>query len=224
MLSQLFDYIRQDLTFALRQLRRVPGFTLVAVLTLALGIGANSAIFALVDAALLRPLPLPNPDRLVAIWERTNARREARVSPMNMIDWNDRGRSFESIAGFAASVGGMVMAGRDGTAETFARQWVTAGFFDVLGVKPIAGRTFLPSDNAARSNVVVFSEALWQTRFDRDAGIVGQTIRLDGMPFTVVGIVPQNSQLLGRTSMWAMAAFTPRPSCGAPTCSAPSDG
>ena len=211
MLSQPFDDIRQDLTFALRQLRRVPGFTLVAVLTLALGIGANSAIFALVDAALLRPLPLPDPDRLVAIWERTERSPRSPVSPMNMIDWNDRARSFESIAGFAASVGGMVMAGRDGTAETFARQWVTAGFFDVLGVKPIAGRTFLPSDNAARSNVVVFSEALWQTRFDRDAGIVGQTVRLDGMPFTVVGIVPQNSQLLGRTGMWAMAAFTPRP-------------
>jgi putative ABC transport system permease protein len=211
MSRNFFDDFRHDLTFALRQLGRVPGFTLVAVLTLALGIGANSAIFALVDAALLRPLPLPNPDRLVMIWEKTGRSPRSPVSPLNMTDWNDRARGFESIAGFVPGVGGMVMAGRDGTAETFARQWVTAGFFDVLGVRALAGRTFLPSDHAARSNVLVVSEALWQTRFDRDPTIVGRTIRLDGIPFTVVGIVPQHSQLLARTSMWAMIPFDRRP-------------
>jgi putative ABC transport system permease protein len=211
MRPQLLDDVRHDLTFALRQLRRVPGFTLVAVLTLALGIGANSAIFALVDAALLRPLPLPNPDRVVMIWEKTGRSPRAGVSPMNMMDWSDRARSFESIAGFVGGVGGMVMAGRDGTAETFARQWVTAGFFDVLGIQPVAGRTFLPSDNAARSNVVVFSEGLWETRFDRDPAVVGRTVRLDGEPFTVVGIMPQHARLLGRTSMWAMIPIERRP-------------
>ncbi len=205
------DEFRHDLTFAVRQLQRSPSFALVAVLTLALGIGANSAIFALVDAALLRPLPFPDPDRLVMVWERTDRSPRGAVSPLNMADWNERNRSFELIAGFVPSIGGMVMNGRDGTAETITRQWVSAGFFDVLGVKAIAGRTFLPSDDAARANVVVLSEALWRVRFDADAAIVGRDIRLDGTPFTVVGIVPQDFQLLGRTSMWAMLAFDRRP-------------
>ena len=205
------DEIRHDLTFSLRQLRRAPAFTLVAATTLALGLGANSAIFALVDAALLRPLPFPNPDRLVMVWERTERAPRSGMSPLNMADWNARSTAFESIAGFVPNIGGMVMNGRDGTAETVARQWVTAGFFGVLGVQAVAGRTFLPGDEAARSNVVVLSEALWQSRFDRDPAIVGRDIRLDGMPFTVVGIVPKDFQFFERTSMWAMMAFDRRP-------------
>jgi putative ABC transport system permease protein len=98
----------------------------------------------------------------------------------------------------------MVMAGADGNAETVTRQWVTAGIFDVLGVQPIAGRTFLPSDDKQRSRVVVLSEGFWETRFNRDASIVGREIKLDGMQFTVVGVVPKDFQILGRTSMWAM--------------------
>src|SRR5262249_32083109 len=133
------------------------------------------------------------------------------VSPLNMTDWYERGRSFASIAGFVPNVGGMVMNGRDGTAETVTRQWVTAGFFDVLGVKPVAGRTFLPSDHAARANVVVISEGLCQTRFERDPAVVGREVRLDGMMFTIVGVVPQEAQLLGRTNLWAMVAFDRRP-------------
>jgi putative ABC transport system permease protein len=205
------EELRHDLTFSLRQLRRSPAFTLVAATTLALGIGANSAIFALVDAALLRPLPFPDPDRLVMVWERTERSPRSAMSPLNMADWNERSRAFEVIAGFVPNIGGMVMNGRDGAAETITRQWVTAGFFDVLGVKAIAGRTFLPRDEAARSNVVVLSEALWQTRFDRDPAIVGRDIRLDGMPFTVVGIVPKDFQFFERTSTWAMIGFDPRP-------------
>ena len=95
-----FDEFRNDLKFAFRQLRHSPGFTLVAALTLALGIGANSAIFALVDATLLRPLPYREPDRLVTIWERTAKNPQSFVSPLNMLDWNTRSRTFEKIAGF----------------------------------------------------------------------------------------------------------------------------
>ncbi len=140
--SQWFEELRDDVKFAFRQLRAAPVFTAIAVTTLALGIGANSAIFALVDATLLRPLPYANPDRLVTIWETTGANPRSFASPPNMLDWNTRSRTFEQIAGFTPNVGGMVMAGRDGNAETVSRQWVTAGIFDVLGVKPIAGRTF----------------------------------------------------------------------------------
>ena len=198
------DELWHDVKFGLRQLRHSPGFTLVAALTLALGIGANSAIFALVDATLLRPLPFGHPDRLVTVWEKTAKNPRGYVSPLNMQDWEGRGRSFEKIAGFTPAVGGMVMAGVDGNAETVSRQWVTAGIFDVLGVKPIVGRTFSDEDDAKRVNVVVLSEPLWRARFSADPGIVGRQLRLDGSLWTVVGVIPKEIQLLGDTSMWAM--------------------
>src|SRR4029453_4621401 len=209
--SQRLEDFRLDLTFALRQLRRAPGFTLVAAITLALGIGANSAIFALVDATLLRPLPFEHPDRLVMGWGRPARSQRSGMSPLNMTDWNERSQTFDVIAGFVPNIGGMVMSCRDGNAETATRQWVTAGFFDVLGVKPIAGRTFLPSDNDTLPEGVVLSEALWRTRFDSDPDIVGRELRLDGMQFTVVGIVPQDFQLLGRTNLWGMIPVDRRP-------------
>jgi putative ABC transport system permease protein len=198
------DDLRNDLKFALRQLRHSPAFTLVATLTLALGIGANSAIFALVDATLLRPLPYADPDHLVAIWEDSTTTPRSYVSPLNMLDWNTRSHTFEKIAGFTPSVGGMVMAGADGNAETVSRQWVTAGIFDVLGVKPIAGRVFSHDDDVKRVNVVVMSESFWRTRYNGDPGVVGREIRLDGSLWTVVGVVPKDFQLLGDTSIWAM--------------------
>ena len=202
--TQWLDELRQDLKFAFRQLKGSPAFTLVATLTLALGIGANSAIFALVDATLLRPLPFGDPERLISIWESTATGGRSYVSPLNMLDWNTRGRSFDKIAGFTPSVGGMVMAGADGNAETVSRQWVTAGIFDVLGVKAIAGRTFSDEDEKTRANVVVISEGLWRTRFNADPGLIGRELRLDGMLFTVVGVAPGHFQLIGQSSMWAM--------------------
>ena len=200
-----------DLRYAARALRRQPGFAVVAILTLALGIGANSAIFALVDATLLRPLPFGDPDRIVMLYERSATSVRGAVSPLNMTDWNTRNRTFEVIAGYVPSVGGMVMTGADGLADNVSRQWVTAGFFDALGIRPIAGRTFLSDDDARRANVVVLSEAFWQSRFNADPTVVGRTIRLDGMPFTVVGVVPRHFQLLAGTSLWAV-----RPVLGAP--------
>ena len=193
----------QDLRYAARAVRRQPGFATVAILTLALGIGANSAIFALVDATLLRPLPFGDPDRIVMLYERSATSPRDAVSPLNMTDWNGRNRTFEVIAGYIDGVGGMVMTGADGLAENVSRQWVTAGFFDALGIRPVAGRTFLPEDDARRASVVVLSEAFWQSRFNADPDIVGRDIRLDGTPFTVVGVVPRHFQLLAGTSIWA---------------------
>ncbi len=207
----MMDELRQDLSFALRQLRKAPGFTLIATATLALGIGANSAIFALVDATLLRPLPYAAPERLVTIWETTSATPRGFASPLNMIDWETRGRTFEKIAGYTPSMGSMVMSGKDGNALTVSRQWVSAGIFDVLGVPPIAGRAFTPDDEKQRANVVMLSEGLWETRFNRDPGLVGQEIRLDGGLWRVVGIMPKNFEILGRTSMWAMRPFAGMP-------------
>lgn len=200
-----------DLRHAFRQLRKAPAFTAVAAGTLALGIGANSAMFALVDATLLRPLPFPEADRLVMLWERSDTSSRSSVAPLNLLDWNERNRTFDQIAGLVAGVGGMVMSGADGRAETVPRQWVTAGFFDVLGVRAIAGRTFLPSDDTQRASVVVLSEAFWRTRFGGDPTVVGRDFRLDGEPYTVVGVVPRDFQLLGRTSMWALIPIDRRP-------------
>jgi putative ABC transport system permease protein len=209
-LTHWIDELRNDLAFAQRQLRRAPAFASIAAITLALGIGANSAIFALVDATVLRPLPFRDPERLVMISERSPSSLPSRVAPLNLLDWNDRNHTFELIAAGVPGVGGMVMNGRDGTAETVPRQWVTVGFFDVLGVKAIAGRTFLPSDDAQRSNVVVLSEAFWRTRFDADPKVVGRDIRLDGVLYNVVGVVPKEFQLLGRSSIWALVPLSGR--------------
>lgn len=196
-----------DLRYAMRSLRNQPGFALVAILTLALGIGANSAIFALADATLLRPLPLPEPERLAMLWESTETTPRGGVAPLNLIDWTERSRTFEDMAGFVPGVGGMVMAGTDGAAQTVPRQWVTAGIFDVLGIEAIVGRTFTLEDDRARVNAVVLSESFWTNRFNADPGIVGSDIRLDGELFTVLGVVPDEAQLIGRTSLWGLVAI-----------------
>ena len=131
--STWLDELRDDIKFAFRQLRRAPAFAAVAVVTLGLGIGVNSAIFALADATLLRPLPFPQPDRLVMIWESSDTSPRGRVSPLNLVDWGERNQTFDAMAGYMTEIGGMVMAGADGNAENVSRQWVPSpGIFDVL--------------------------------------------------------------------------------------------
>lgn len=207
----------EDLRFALRQLRRAPGFAAVAVLTLALGIGANSAIFALVDATLLRPLPFPGPDRLVMIWERNDTTRRSRVAPMNTLDWAERSQSFTGIAGYLPGMGGMVMALPDGTTEDVARQWLpSADIFNVLGVSAIVGRTFVPADETRQQNAVVLSEAFWRSRFNADPSVVGRDLRLDGELFTVIGVVSGEARWIGEASIWALRPFPRDPNLRAP--------
>ena len=204
----MFEDLRQDLRYATRTLTRERTFAAAAVLMLALGIGANSAMFALVDAILLRPLPFPAPDRLVMLWEQTPASPRTRVSPINLLDWKARSRTFEGMAAYVPNIAGMVLASEDGNAETVSRQWVSSAVFDVLGVRPVAGRTFLPSDDTERASVVVLTESFWRSRFNADPTVVGRSLRLDGDPWTVVGIVPDAAQVIGRASMWALS--TPR--------------
>jgi putative ABC transport system permease protein len=210
--TQYVEEFRQDLRFGFRQLVNAPVFASVAALTLALGIGANSAMFALVDATLLRPLPFPNPDRLVMIWERSETSVRGGVAPLNLLDWIERNRTFESMGAFVPSVGGMVMSGADGLAETVPRQWIpTPGTFTALGVRPVAGRTFLPSDDLQRARVAIFSESFWRSRFNADPTVIGRDIRFDGELFTIVGVVPDEAQLIGRSAMWAFRPFPRRP-------------
>jgi putative ABC transport system permease protein len=190
-------------------LRRSPGFTVVAAITLALGIGANGAIFALVDATLLRPLAFHDPDRLVMIWTKTNTSDRRAVSPIDMLDLNERARTFEVIAGFSPGVGGMVYSAPGGNAEDISRQWVTTRFFDVLAVTPLHGRTFATSDEG--TNAVVLGETAWRTYFGADPSVVGRTVRLDGDPFMVVGVVPKDFHWVGNASMWGLRAIPRNP-------------
>ena len=203
-LMQWFEDFRSDAIFALRQLRNAPAFTGIAVLTLALGIGANGAIFALVDAALLRPLEFRDPEQLVKVWERSPTSARTPAAPANVADWLERTRAFDAFGAHVGGVGAMVMSGVGSSAESVPRQWVTSGFFDVLGVPAIAGRTFKPSDDDSQEGEVVLNEAFWRSRFDADPGVIGRKIRFDGEPYTVVGVVPRSFQQFGRTSIWAI--------------------
>jgi putative ABC transport system permease protein len=199
----LYDDFRQDLRLAARKLRKQPWLSAAVVLTLALGIGANGAIFALVDAVLLRDLPLPDPARVMVVAERTEKSSADQVSPLDLIDWSDRSRSFTAIGGYVPNVGGMVMSGPGG-AETVSRQWVTAGVFTALGLTPIAGRTFLATDDTPQSRLAVLAEDFWRARFQADPAIVGQSVRLDGEPYTVIGVVPNEAQIIGKSNVWAL--------------------
>jgi putative ABC transport system permease protein len=194
---QWFDEFRDDVRYALRQLTAAPGFTAVAVLTLALGIGANSAMFALADAALFRPLPFRDSDRLVIVDEwGPQQQARSRIELLNFREWARQSRTFESMAAIwiPGTGGGPTMTGADGTPEIVPAQSVTASFFDVLGVTPIAGRTFLPADETTSPNVVVLSEGFWRRRFAADPTLVGREITLDGRPITVIGVVPSSAQ------------------------------
>lgn len=196
-----------DLRYALYALRRQPGFALVAILTLALGIGANAAIFSLVDATVLRPLPLPDPERVLFVSERTDVTPRSNVSPLNMRDWAEQSASFEAIGGYQPNVASMVMTRADGDAENVARQWVTASVFDALGLKALRGRSFTAEDDRSNSNVVVLSEAFWHSRFGADPQIVGRSLTLDGELYTVLGVMPKAASLIGRSDVWAKASF-----------------
>jgi putative ABC transport system permease protein len=206
--TQWLGELRDDVKCAFRQLKSAPGFTLVAVITLALGIGANSAMFALADAALLRPLPFPEPDRLTVVWERFQTFPRAAVSSGNLRDWIERNRTFQSMAGGLGFPRRMTAA--DGTVEQVPGMQVTAQYFDVLGLKPILGRTFLPGDVAMPPNAVVINEGLWRTRFGADPGVIGRTVRLDEFPFTILGVVPAEAQRAGGpASVWTLFADLP---------------
>ncbi|MEO8633675.1 MAG: ABC transporter permease [Gemmatimonadales bacterium] len=197
------DTLLQDLRYALRALRRSPGFTVVTVLTLALGIGANTAIFSVVNAVLLRPLPYGAPDRLVMVWERKSGGPTDRnvVSPANYLDWKDRSSSFEGLAAFTWS--GTTLLGD--IPERVQGRKVTPDFFSVLAVAPALGRTF--TDEEARKGqgrVLILSDGLWRRRFGADPTLVGQSIAVAGGTATVLGIMPRSFQPLpwGQEEYW----------------------
>jgi putative ABC transport system permease protein len=181
--------LAQDLRYALRQLRKSPGFTTVAVITLALGIGANTAIFSVVNAVLLRPLRYPNPDQLVMLWEQNPHRGwfENIISGDNFLDWQKQNQVFASMAAFESN--SFTIAGNQ-QAEEIAGERVSANLFSVLGVQPLRGRLFLPEENRQDKTAVILSYGLWQQRYGGDPDLVGKQISLNGESYPVVGILP----------------------------------
>jgi putative ABC transport system permease protein len=186
--------LTQDVRYGLRMLRKAPGFTVVAILTLALGIGANTAIFSVVDALLLRPLPYRNSTQLVMVWEDDMAfalgEKHNVVSSANFVDWQAQQHAFDSMAYFVDDRANL--AGGSGP-QVVTGQLTSANFFDVLGVKPILGHAFVPANGTAgNDHVTVLSYGLWKERYGANPAIVGSSIELDGAAYTVVGVAPAN--------------------------------
>jgi putative ABC transport system permease protein len=200
----------QDLRYAMRMLRRNPMFAGVAILTLALGIGPTSIIFSIVDRVLLQPLPFHDPDRLVYVWGRLTGiglvRDQNGVSPPEYADVRARTRVFADVA---AEDSGSLTLTAGGEPERLNASFVTASFFPLLGVPPSTGRAFTADeDQPGHSDVVVISDGLWKRRFASDFRIIGRRLRLDGVPRTVVGVMPSGFELFGHADIWLPIAFT----------------
>ena len=194
----------QDLRYGVRMLWKSPGFTIVAVLTLALGIGANTAIFSVVNGVLLRPLPFRDPSRLVLIAEKSSFPIIS-TSYENYLDWRDQSHSFESME---ATRGSSITLTGAGEPERLNVRMATAGLFSMLGINAQIGRTFLPEeDRAGGTPVALLSYGLWQRRFGGSADIIGKTVNLDLQPYTVVGILPSGFQILQPADLYL--PFTP---------------
>jgi putative ABC transport system permease protein len=200
--------IWQDLCYGGRMLIKQPGFTLIAVITLSLGIGANAAIFSVVNAVLLSPLPYKEPERLVMIRETKIPQfPEFSVSAGNFLGWKQQNTVFERLVALTGTSFNMVGAGDP---EQLRGMRVTEGFFAILGAQPQLGRDFLPEeDQPGRNNVVVLSHRLWQRRFAGDSKILNQTITLSGRSYTVIGVMPATFQFGGPDlELWTPMAFT----------------
>ncbi|MFN2540650.1 MAG: ADOP family duplicated permease, partial [Chthoniobacterales bacterium] len=206
--ANLLGDLWQDLRYGLRMLAKNPGFTTVAIIALALGIGANSAIFSVVNTVLLRPLPYNNPQRLVMVWEENSKQGFPRdtPSPANFIDWRDQNHVFASMAAFAEASFNLTGAGDP---ERIDGRGVSASLFPLLGVEPQLGRAFRPEEDRPGGNhVVIISHGLWQQRFGSDPGVIGKPINLNGKSFTVVGVMPRTFQFPARKDrLWVPLAF-----------------
>jgi putative ABC transport system permease protein len=185
----MLDTFQQDLFYGFRMLWKKPGFSIITIATLALGIGASTAIFSVVNGVLLRPLPYKDAERIITVWQDDRRRgiAQQKVSPPNFLDYKQRNHVFESMAALRAY--GLDYTG-EGEPETLQAWLVSEGFFEIVGVSASYGRTFLPEEYQPGQRVVLLSYGLWNRRFGGDPKTVGQTMALDGRPYTIVGILP----------------------------------
>src|SRR5437899_8528705 len=203
-----------DLRFAIRQLRKSPGFTSVAIITLALGIGANTAIFSVVEGALLRPLPFPNAQRLVRIYEALDE-NGARSATLNLSDrtaarFREFGRDiFEDVAG--GTGGASTVSVKTGSpAQTVPAARITYNFFNVLGLPPSQGRNFTPEEGTDKAaSVAIISDDFWRNTLNSRHDVLGSTIIVDGMPRTIIGVMPKAFRHPYRANLWLPLALDP---------------
>jgi predicted permease len=190
------ETVLQDLRYGLRTLVRSPAFAMIAVLTLALGIGANTAMFSIVNGVLLRPLPYSESDRLLKLYTSMPQFRQASVSYPNFLDWQRRSRSFEQMAAYRTD--SFNLTGQD-SPERLRGMMASAAMFPALGLQPIVGRVFTPDeDRRGEAPVVVLTSNFWRTRFASDPGIIGRALLLNEKPYTVIGVVPADDVVLNR--------------------------
>jgi len=190
------DSVLQDLRFGLRTLLKAPGFTTMAILTLALGIGANTALFSVVNGVLLRPLPYPEPDRLMAVFATNADTVRGSVTYLNFLDWQKDNAAFSGLAAFRNT--DELLTGM-GEGERLSAYMVSAEFFPTLGVQPIAGRVFRKQeDQIGGTPVVMISAGLWQRKFGAAPDAVGRSMTLNGTSYEIVGVAPANFILYGR--------------------------
>ncbi|MBO0798070.1 MAG: ABC transporter permease, partial [Blastocatellia bacterium] len=191
------DEMIQDLRYGVRMLLKNPGFTLVAVLTLALGIGANTAIFSVVNGVLLKPLPYPEPERMVRVFTSTRDFPRAPLSSSNFLDFREHNTVFESFACYMRQDMQLSQEGINGAERLFGMR-VSSGFFQTLGLPPLLGREFTREEELPyEKSVAMLSYGLWQRRFNSDPKIIGEKIRLSGKTFTIVGVTPAGLQHVG---------------------------
>ena len=193
--TNFIDNFLKDIRYASRTLRHSPGFSAAVILTLALGIGANSAIFSLIDSIVLRPLPYPDATRLVALTEADRKGDDSSLSWLDFVDWRSQSRSFAAIAAIQGRTANLTGIGDAGRLQILR---VSSPFFSMLGVHPVLGRDFTESDDGkgATAAVAILSHSLWTQRFASDAHVIGRTVSLDGYAYTVVGVLPPNFRFL----------------------------
>lgn len=203
---RFLETLAQDIGFAFRMLRKSPGFTAVAVLTLALGIGANTAIFSVLDAVVLRPLPFPSPNRMVHLTGKFllegKIADEAGISPPDYIDYRAANHTFEQLAVLQYEVSISNLAGQGKPAQV-TDSIVSWNLFDTLGIAPAAGRSFVPADEQSTTpQVAILGNALWRSHFGGDRKIIGKSIVLDGRSMTVVGVLSSDPSILRKAQIW----------------------
>jgi predicted permease len=200
----------KDLQYAFRSLRRTPGFSTFAVVALSLGIGASTAVFSVVDAVLLRPLPLADPDRLVCVWEenRQGGWPQQTPAPANFMDWRARNRVFTDMGALQGVI--LAITG-EGPPEQVEGNPVTANLFSLLGVSPVIGRHISPDeDRPGAPKVALISYGLWQRRFGGDSAVLGGDLHLDRVPHRIIGVMPPGFAFPDRSDVWVPIAFTSR--------------
>jgi len=198
---------KQNITYGLRTLLKNPGFTVTAVLTLALGIGATTAIFSVVYATLFEPLPYPKPDQLVVVWSKVQGEPRNEVSPGDFFEWRKRSQSFQALE---AWTGGSINVSTNDHPEQVLGSAQTPGFHRLVGAKMFLGRDFLPEEGqTGKDKVVILSNRLWRNHFGSDPNIIGKDVRVNGQPYTVVGVTPPGYQDRLPFQMWDPLAFAP---------------